>query len=278
MEEFSTFEKTLSVCLLCLSILLEVATLLVHFLSKQLKNIPGKNLAALLSSLLGCDIVILTLVCFGNINDISCYLISVLLHFLSLSLCTWTGVIAADLLMTFGSQSMIAKSDTLYFRYSLFAWGVPMVVVITCFALDSLVNDKSITIGYGISRQCWISSFFARLIVYIIPFSLVTFGSFFVTCIVIYKINEKSKKNNAVTGKKKQLNIAHMALKLIQIPKKNVTSEMHVAVNAAFGMLCNLVRSSRGIFIFITFIYTNKISRAFTKLLRSRFSKNSAQS
>ena len=290
MEEFSTFEKTLSVCLLCLSILLEVATLLVHFLSKQLKNIPGKNLAALLSSLLGCDIVILTLVCFGNINDISCYLISVLLHFLSLSLCTWAGVIAADLLMTFGSQSMIAKSDTLYFRYSLFAWGVPMVVVITCFALDSLVNDKSIIIGYGKSRQCWISSFFARLIVYIIPFSLVTFGSFFVTCIVIYKINEKSKKNNAVTGKKKQLNIAHMALKLcfilgaseliglIQIPKKNVTSEMHVAFNAAFGMLYNLVRSSRGIFIFITFIYTNKMSRAFTKLLRSRFSKNSAQS
>ena len=289
MNQFSTFEKTLSVCLLCLSILLELAALLVHFLSKQLKNVPGKNLAALLSSLLGCDIVVLSLVCFGNINGISCYLISVFLHFLSLSLCTWTGVIAADLLMTFGSQRFVARSDTLYFRYSLLAWGAPMVAVITCFAVDSLVNNKSVKIGYGIFMQCWISSFYARLIVYIIPFSLVTFGSFFATCIVIYKINEKSKKNDAVTGKKKQLNIAHMTLKLcfvlgaseliglIQIPNKNVTSETHVAFNAAFGMLYNLVRSSRGIFIFITFIYTNKMSRAFTKLLHSRFLRNNAR-
>ena len=290
MEEFSTFEKTLSVSLLSLSILLELATLLVHFLLKQLKNIPGKNLAALLGSLLGYDIVVLTLVFFGNISGISCYLISVFLHFLSLSLCTWTGVIAADLLMTFGSQRIVTRSDTLYFRYSLLAWGVPMIVVITCFAVDSLVKNKSIIIGYGVFRQCWISPFYARLIVYIIPFSLVTFGSFFATCVVVYKINEKSKKNDAVTGKKKQLNIAHLTLKLcfvlgaseliglIQIPNKNVTSETHVAFNAAFGMLYNLVRSSRGIFIFITFIYANKMSRAFTKLLHSRFLRNSAQS
>ena len=258
------FENILSLLLLSISIILDLVSLIVYLSKKHLQNIPGKNLIALCFSMFICDIggMLLTLTR-NNMGSISCRIVAVLLHFFSLALCTWSCVIAYDFWSIFRSKNTSYRRTKLYLRYSFFAWGTPFLAVSACYLVDAL--SKGALIHYGKPNYCWISPFSARLALYIVPFFIMTTVSFILIFWVIsHNIREK-RKNHSMLAKKDQLNFCKITIKLcfllgtteligmIQITKAEEKGQAKVIFNIIFGFFHNLLRCSRGTFIFILF-------------------------
>ena len=88
LKRFTVIEEKISTYLLFLSIFLEIITLITYVFFKELKTIPEKNLMALVTALLVCDLIILVLPFVRYIDAMSCNIVALLLHFLSLSICT----------------------------------------------------------------------------------------------------------------------------------------------------------------------------------------------
>ena len=176
LKQFYKFENIISLNLLSISVILELLLLIVYLAWKRTRNIPEKNLIAFCFVLLVCDISGLMLPLKKNsLDEISCKAIAVLLHFLSLAICTWSGIIAYDIWFIFWSRSAAQRPDIFFLQYSLVAWDVPTVLTVICLTVDILGRKSLIT--YGRQDFCWISPFHARLAVYIIPFVVMTFGS-----------------------------------------------------------------------------------------------------
>ena len=269
LERYYYFENILSLSLLSFSISFEIVFLVIYIRFKKLQSVLGKNLIALCFSLLVCDIIGITLTLSDVIKRLSCRIVAAVLHLFSLSLCTWTCVIAYDLWSTFQYNTIKIKVYNIYLRYSLLAWGVPVTVVLACSFLHVLSEEKYI--AYGKDDYCWISPVGALLTTYLIPFSLMTLGSCIVILTAIIQTKRKKKKNDEILGKENQMNFSKMAFKLslllgtaeliglIQIPNAKLKGQSALIFNIIFGFIYNLLRSSRGIFLFVTFLLTKQV-------------------
>ena len=152
------------------------------------------------------------------------------------------------------------RQNFLYLRYSIIAWGVPLIVTSVCLSIDLISNES--LIRYGDQDYCWISPFHARLAVYIIPFLLVSFGSFL---LVTLQTKQEKRKMHRMLSKDDQINFHKMAIKLfllfgtaeviglVQIANAERKGQSELIFNVIFGFLYNFLRSSRGIFMFTLF-------------------------
>ena len=143
LKQFYKFENIISLNLLSISVILELLLLIVYLAWKRTRNIPEKNLIAFCFVLLVCDIIGLMLPLTKNsLDEISCKTIAVLLHFFSLALCTWSGIIAYDIWFIFWSRSAAQRPDIFFLQYSLVAWGVPTVLTVICLTVDILWGEN----------------------------------------------------------------------------------------------------------------------------------------
>ena len=271
LSKFTAIEKKISTYLLFLSIFLEIITFITYAVFKELRTIPGKNLIALVTALLGCDLIILVLPFVRYIDDTSCNIAALLLHFLSLSISTWSIVIAFDFWSTFSHTFPVERSESMFMIYNILGWGAPATFVFVCFLVDVLLKEKPQLIGYGEIGSCWIGSVYARLVLYIGPFLLMTLISFVVIFVVVQNIKKRSRSTKIVIGHIKHINFAKMTMKLclilgvselvglIQIPEHSISSQSFEAVNAGLGLLYNIMRSLRGTFIFLTFVFNKHV-------------------
>ena len=272
LEDYWLIEKKVSISFLSLSIFLEIVTFMINCLLKEFDNIPGKNLIALCIGIFACDIMVLIMALVKSLPQTYCLITAVLLHYFSLALCTWAVVITYDLSIILKSPLIIRRRKNTYLKYSIFGWGLPLLIVLISVCIDLFENETfSFQIGYGKFNHCWISHFYARLVFYIVPFFLMTFSSFLAICYVILKLKKESKKNIAIVGRNQELNLASVAVKLclilgvseliglVQIPGNKVISKQHEIFNVIFGSLYNLSRSLRGCFIFMVLIYGKNV-------------------
>ena len=260
LDQYYFFERVLSLTLLSVSIMLEIVLLKIYMLPEHAKNIPEKNLITFCITLMVCDMIGLLIALTRNIIDSPlCKVMSVLLHFFSLGLCTWPRVTAYDFWTIFRPGISNCRSHVLYLKYSLLAWGIPSVITTRCVLLDLLLKER-ITYGKITYGLCWIYPFYARLVLYIVPFVLISCCSFLSVFIGIIQIKHKKRKNHNLIAKEDQLKFSKMAMKLfflfgtaeltglIQIP--NAIQQESNIFNAIFGFLHVFLRSSRGILMF----------------------------
>ena len=149
------------------------------------------------------------------------------------------------------------------------AWGIPCIVTLVCLTVD-LVGNGSL-IRYGNQDYCWIFPFHARLAVYVVPLTLMTCGNSFLISIIVITTRREKRTKHSLLAKNDKLKYHKMIIKLfllfgtaeliglVQIP--NATQENQVIVNVVFGLLHNLFRSSRGIFLFLIFGFNTVIKK-----------------
>ena len=208
------------------------------------------------------DIIGLTLPLMkNNINEIICKIVAIILHFFSLALCTWPCIVVNDVWLILRYKYARYSLTYLYFRYSLIAWGIPLIVTLVCLTIDLVTNGS--LIRYGDQDYCWISPISVRLIVYIVPMTFTNYGSFLLVLIIAILTKREKSRDQSLLSKNDKLKFHKMVIKLfllsgtveliglVQIP--NATKENEVIVNVIFGFLHNTLRSSRGIFTFMIF-------------------------
>ena len=264
LKQYYYFENLLSLILLSISIILEVLLLIVCLTWKKVLNIPDKNLIALCIALLICDIIGLILpLTRKTVNGMSCKIVALILHFFSLALCTWPCIIAYEIWLILRSRNATHRSNYVYLQYSLAAWGIPLTITLICLIVD-LVGNGSL-IRYGNHDYCWIFPFYARLAVYIAPLTLMNYSSFLLILVIIMVTKHEKRKIHKLLAKKDQLNFSKMIIKLfllfgtaeliglVQIPNGTKKGQFQLIINIAFGLLHNILRSARGIFMFVVF-------------------------
>ena len=267
LKHYYHFENILSLSLLLISIILEMLSLITYIAREKTRKIPEKNLIAFCSVLLVCDNIGLTATLLRLITKILdvilCKTVAVLLHFFSLALCMWPAIIAYEYYKIFRSRSFVEHPNILYLKYCATAFGIPLIITSICVMIDVLSNRP--LLQYGNDSHCWINPVYARLTVYIVPFSVMNFGSFFLVFIVTLQTWHEKRKNHCMLAKRDQMDFSRMVIKLcllfgtaeliglVQIPNTIKRSESEVIFNVIFGLLHNFLRSSRGIFLFVFF-------------------------
>ena len=116
--------------------------------------------------------------------------------YFSLALCIWPCIMTYKLWSILRFKNIKHKSTMLYFRYSIITWGLPLLVTAICLTVDILT--KRTVIRFGNHGHCWIVDFYARLLLYIVPFSVMSYGSFLVIFIAIIQTKHEKRKNHSI--------------------------------------------------------------------------------
>ena len=262
LKQYYHFENWLSLLLLSASIVFEGLLLIVYLAWNKVRDIPEKNLMSFCIGLLICDITGFTLpLTKSYINELTCKIVALLLHFFSLTLCTWPCIIAYEVWLILRYRNVTQRSSYSYLIYSVIAWGLPLTITLVCLTVD-LVSNGSL-IRYGNQDYCWVFPFYARLAVYIIPIIITNYGSFLVISITIIRTKREKRREQKLLAKSDRINFSKMIIKLfllfgtaeliglVQIPNAKDKGELELIFNTIFGLFYDFLRSSRGIFMFI---------------------------
>ena len=208
----------------------------------------------------------------------TCKWLGIISHALSLLLCEWTIVFAIQLLLQFTKRTSSTGNSKLSILKKLFCCFVVMV-----FAFAIIISlDHFDKINFEYSKNCWIGSFYPLLFFYFIPLVLVYLLCIVCLSIIVYQIYKQKQVSNQILNRGNQSNIElhKIAIKLmiilgvselfgmIQIAKSDL-SENELIFNVAFGIVYELLRSSRGFLICLVYLMSERA----VKMLKKYFSK-----
>ena len=176
-----------SICL-SISLLSLLCTFSVYCMFPSLRTVAGNSLMSLVLALFFGQLVFeLSVLPIGY--EIPCLIAAVIQHYCYLVTFSWMSILAYDIYSTFTSSTMPAagnRKTKTFRRYSLFAWFVPLLVILICLLLQFFYDDE---LGYGAQYFCWLKGPESILYFFAIPLcvSMVLNISFFVrTAIAIH--------------------------------------------------------------------------------------------
>ncbi|XP_038062924.1 uncharacterized protein LOC119733420 [Patiria miniata] len=155
----------------CCSVFGLILGLVTYGVFPSLRNTPGKIVMNLMGALLMAQVFLM----FGtDPQSWFCVLRAVLLHFCWLSVFFWMSVWSCDLAYNLKCNVRPARPSRRggsegwkVLKLSAFAWGLPAVIVVSCFLASQFSNDRLGWFQYG-GSSCWI----------VVPFhSAIVFGS-----------------------------------------------------------------------------------------------------
>ena len=283
-EALEDSKKIVSIICLCLSFVMETALITTYLKLNEYRTIHGKNMLSLCFSLLICDLIMICFFISAGIPQNVCELTAVILHFFALALSAWSAVIAFDLWFKFNSLFSAKTSKSLFYKYNLVGWGIPLLAILVCLTLEKLSNE---VIGYGRDSQCFVSNPLAKLFSYVLPTIIIMAISIALLIFMMRKLRRDLQSRYKVSAvNNASPNLIKMSVKLclaigvaellgiIQIPSSH-ENEIHLIINAVFGFLYALVRSLRGCFIFVSFMTTEKMKKHFRRFVKcEKYSKN----
>ncbi|XP_037817401.1 G-protein coupled receptor Mth2 [Lucilia sericata] len=134
-------------------------TLLVYLSIAKLRNLPGKILICLVSSLFTAYLGIALGQLMPTPNDTVCFASGFFIYFCLMAAFSWMNVMCFDIWQTFGSAKKkhgFKKNQTKRFLlYSLYGWGLPtLITAITVTLTKTEVLSENIRPNFGHGR-CW---------------------------------------------------------------------------------------------------------------------------
>ncbi|KAH8400495.1 hypothetical protein KR222_002156, partial [Zaprionus bogoriensis] len=134
-------------------------TLVVYVSIKKLRNLPGKILICLVSSLLFAYLGIALGQLMPTSNNNICFISGFVVYFFLMAAFSWMNVTCFDIWKTFGStksKNMQSREERSRFLiYSIYGWGFPIVlttITVTLSKSDVLLENFRPNFGNG---RCW---------------------------------------------------------------------------------------------------------------------------
>lgn len=265
--DFNEVESVISLIGLIISLVSLTLTFIIYISFSQLMNTPGKILLCLIIALWIAQLLFLLSSSVENIRAM-CIAFALGIHYFFLAAFCWMNVISFDLWMTFSQTFRTSGSSSRSGRrlrlYHLYAWTIPMAIVIIGIILDfSNFNIEHPTIkpGYG-NGVCWISSRDALLAFFIGPlalFKIVDIVSFIFTAINI----AKAKREGAMARSKKNTCSLLINIKLSLVMGLTWVFAFFANLTNVDGLwyLFIIFNTLQGLFIALSFLCTKKIGR-----------------
>ena len=267
------------VSIVCYSVII-----IVYLFIKAVKRLPSATIVFQCVTLLVVDTTFVVAL-HMHAHDFRCQLIAMILHWGLLAAQLWTAIIAFDLSSKVRSVSaiIVKTNSTRLTVYCMTAYITPTVIVGTTVLLHIY---QIIDMSYGENDICFINDFYSKLYFYCVPLAaiyFITLSLLLYTLYCIWKRENKARKILQKSGRHNN-NLLSVAFKLtltlglievlgfIQISRKNL-SENELIFNSVFATLYTVLRSLRGLWLFLIYV----CNRRKIKLLRSTWRNNAVR-
>ena len=277
----SKYLEYISISGTIVSIVCYAVIIIVYQFIKAIKRLPSATIVLQCVTLLVVDTTFIVAFHMHR-HAFGCKLIAVFLHWGLLAAQLWTAIVAIDLSSKIHTVSaiIVKTNSTRLVAYCITAYIVPTIIVSTTFRLDMYhIIDAS----YGENNICFINDFYSKLYFYCIPLAaiyFITISLLVYTLYCIWKRENEARKNLKKSGRHNN-NLLAIAFKLIlalglievlgftQISKKNL-SENELIFNSVFAALYTILRSLRGLWLFMIYVCNQRKM----KILRSTWRNN----
>ncbi|GBM30894.1 G-protein coupled receptor Mth2 [Araneus ventricosus] len=284
--EMDAVQAYLSFALSWISVFAMIAVLVTYCIFSSLRNLPGCNTMNLTFSLLAMQITSL----FGQRNTVTgdvCKGVSILLHYVILCCLMWMNIMAYDLYKTFGNKTVlnnIRSKGKYLFRYMLYAYGLPLLIVLTTALLDKYLEDSIFSPQYGKNNFCWITNKYAAAMYFATPLAVIMCVNFIFYLLTICSIRNvkhvlylsNQKKNQR--GKSDVLLYFRMAL-VIGLTWAFAFAAAYTKQDRLTGQILTYLfiisNTLQGVYIFAVFVCNRRVDELYREGIRKLFAKAS---
>ncbi|XP_041465905.1 uncharacterized protein LOC121416476 [Lytechinus variegatus] len=232
----------------------------------ELLNLAGKS-ALTLSVALLLTFLLVFVSGVSTEHDGFCKAVAAITHFFWLSIFFWMNALAIDLNRTFGTRAktrVASKSKKFYVWYSLYAWGVPALIVGACLVID-VCGCTNLRFSYGNDELCWLSSGDANLYAFGVPLLALLFlnAILFIDTVVGIRLTKRAsekalKKRPALAKAKEELSL-YIKLSGVMGFTWILVFICEYANVPELWYLFTAVNSLQGVFILLAFGYNKRI-------------------
>ncbi|GFT64065.1 adhesion G protein-coupled receptor L3 [Nephila pilipes] len=287
--EMDVVQAYLSFILSWISVCAMIAVLATYSFFSSLRNLPGCNTMNLTVSLLAMQVTFLL----GQRNTVTgkaCKAVACLLHYEILCCFMWMNIMAYDLYKTFGNKSILnnirSKGKYLVW-YMVYAYGCPLLIIITTSLLDHFLDDSTFSPHYGKNNVCWITNKSAAVIFFAVPLAIIMCVNFTFYILTICSIRNvkhisylSNQKNNQ-RGKSDVFLYARMA-SVVGLTWTLAFVAAYTREDRLTGKILTylflIFNTLQGVFIFCVFVCNRRVFGLYRDAIRKSVSKMSDNS
>ena len=262
----------LSLSIICLSI-----SAITYCLFRSLRSLPGLNNLSLCVSLAAAQVCLLITTCWGQEERLSrgyCMAHAVLLHFFWLSAFAWMSTCCIHMYRVFTTHDnkfLDGRSDGKRFGYyCIYGFGLPALVVLATYALNAGVSsgDRS---GYN-SEICFLDtrhSAWTFVLTLLVPLLLVLLTNSIMFALTIREIASVSRVRDESRIHQGQSVTTYVKLSSLTGLLGTV---FVIAIRLdikVLSLLTSPLMALQGVFIFVSFICTEKVRLLYLDLLQN---------
>nr|CAD7446244.1 unnamed protein product [Timema bartmani] len=158
-----------------------------------------------------------------------CISIAIIIQYSYLAAFCWMNVMSVDIWRTFSSSLNYSKSSRTFFKYSLYAWGTPTIIVMSTVMVDLLELAPFKLrphLAASIDGVCWFGSRFGQGIFFTLPGAIILLVNVVLFSITVYKIHQHTRDNYRYIRKKTKEELSATLSRSSTEFNKNLTSSM----------------------------------------------------
>lgn len=249
---------------LFVSSLFLIATFVVYAMIPEIRNIHGVTIMCHVASLAVMYIGLCVIQLGSEMPDGACVGLAVIVHFTFLSTFTWLNVMSFDIWWTF---SDLRPRNSRHGRqhlgrriifYSIYAWGVPFIIVLVGQILDHVKNlpQHIVTPGFG-EVKCWFFEKEAFLIYLYGPIAILILSNivfFVMTAILLYRASVDAAFAVNSAHAKQKFRVIFSLFILMGVSWMMEVISFAVGGSAYIWIPTDILNILTGVFIFVIFV------------------------
>ena len=270
----------------CFSLFSYLMFLVIFAAVKSLRNTGGLYIAVLVAFLMLSDSIFL-----ANFHlrkgSLSCTGIFVVLYWSLLNVLIWSGIVAIDMMLQFTKSSLSrshrGESVKMLQKRLIATLAISSII---CGVLVTVKESGSVPFELH-SKYCWFGNWYWSLGFYFVPATMEYFLCLLCLCMLLISIRRKRNESQQTLGKGQQKDIGLLKvgiklmlilgitelLGLVQIKRSSLTKNESI-FNAVFGLIYDVLRSFRGVFIFAFYAMNKKTKATLKRHLFGKEKKN----
>ncbi|KAK6190239.1 hypothetical protein SNE40_002154 [Patella caerulea] len=265
----------LRISFLIMSLLSLFLTFLTYCMFPILRTSAAKNNMALVVCLFLAQLFLL-IGSFQTTNDIMCKIFGMLIHYTWLCVVFWMNVCSFHMFSVFrlSTVSRIPSSRKRLIKYTLYAHGLPLTIIVAVVLASALTNYG--TLGYG-GEKCYLESPLLVGVTFILPLALVIICNFIFLSLTIISI-KKSSNNARLIGKDQHHIMVYIKLSTLTGIFWTVDILSNFFLHDILSVLSTILNYGQGIFIFLSYMVNRRVANMWLGLCGKQLALSSTES
>ncbi|XP_038052418.1 uncharacterized protein LOC119725129 [Patiria miniata] len=262
----------------CLSLLALAATFVTYCVFPEIRNTAGKSTMNLVVALF-VAILLFLLTGYLRQSRAACVSGAVGAHFAWLAAFCWMTVLSVSVARTLASKVTIPHRgrgiDRSLVTYMCLAWGIPLIIVTICLALQ-FCNCTSLPTIYAERNICWITDATVRVVVFLVPVavSLVLNITTYIFTVINFRRNRQASKaardQTTTDAVREELSVYLKICTLVGVTWIFGFVSQSVTGIVVFSYIYILLNYLQAVFIFIAFCLNKRVRGLWRQKLRKK--------